>query len=156
MEGATCEPAARRLVLTDDPFEAIANNDRGRVSRGPDVDPAVPELWTADDLAACNPGPYKFRAPTFAPRPWPMSTPVSQADYDRRFAAEFGTIYSILPIPNVCVAGGAAALPFAESYMKAGDVDIFIWGISDRTLLWKKVDEVARKIRTAFMPRKMM
>lgn len=145
-----CAPAARRLVLTDDPLEAIANNDRHRSSRG-SVDPPPPELWTADDLAACNPGPYKFRAPTFAPRPWPMSTPVGQADYDRRFAAEFATIKSILPIPNVCVAGGAAALPFAESYMKAGDVDIFIWGVSDRTLLWKKVDEVACKIRTAFM-----
>ena len=145
-----CVPAARRLVLTDDPLEAIANNDRHRSSRG-SVDPPPPELWTADDLAACNPGPYKFRAPTFAPRPWPMSTRVSQADYDRRFAAEFGIIHSILPIPNVCVAGGAAALPFAEAYMRAGDVDIFIWGISDCTLLWKKVDEVARKIRTAFM-----
>lgn len=154
MEGTTCVPAARRLVLTDDPLEAIANNDRHRLSRGASVDPAPAEpaeLWTADDLATCNPGPYKFRAPTFAPRPWPMSTPVSQADYDRRFAAEFGTIHSILPIPNVCVAGGAAALPFTESYMKAGDVDIFIWGISDRTLLWKKVDEVARKIRIAYM-----
>jgi hypothetical protein len=144
-------PAEQKLVLTDDPLAALAENDRYRradVADGPESG-----LWTVDQWAAAVPRQYKYVVQTLAPRHWPTATPLGQAEYTRRFAAEFPEVASILPIENVYVAGGAAAWPFGESSVKVGDVDLFIAGIepADRVALWKKAAEVVRKLRRAFM-----
>lgn len=138
----------QKLALTDDPLEALAENDRHRRADGPESG-----LWTVDQWAAAVPRQYKYVVQTLAPRHWPTATPLGQAEYNRRFATEFPEVASILPIENVYVAGGAAAWPFGESSVKVGDVDLFIAGIepADRVALWKKVAEVVRKLRRAFM-----
>jgi len=142
----------RELNLSDDPQEAIANNDYFR--DGDAVDGPTSGLWTIDQLALALPKQYKyFPEMTLAPRHWPSAIPVRQEEYANRFKAEFPEVAAILPIENVYVAGGAAAWPLGESSVKVGDVDFFIAGIdpADRVALWKKVSEVVRKLRRAFV-----
>jgi hypothetical protein len=144
-------PDTPALVLTDDPLEALAENDRHRGAPGADGNAG---LWTVDQWAAAlRPAGRQFRfgAPTFAPAPWPKAEPVGQAEYSARFAAEFPAVAAILPIAHVYVAGGAAAWPLGPATARAGDVDLFIAGIdpADRAALWGKAAEVVGLLRRA-------
>jgi hypothetical protein len=156
-------PAERKLVLTDDPLEALAENDRyrnaspgcaqvGVVTDFGDINLGL-GLWSVDEWAAALPRQYKYVVQTLAPRHWPMATPLRQEEFNRRFATEFPEVATFLKtVKNVFVAGGAAAWPLGESSVKVGDVDFFIAGIdpTDRAALWGKVDEIVRKLRRAF------
>ena len=147
-------PAERELVLTDDPLEALAENDHYR--RGcTDFDELGlgSGLWSVNEWAAALPRQYKYVVQTLAPRHWPVATPLRQEEFNRRFAAEFPEVATFLKtVKNVYVAGGAAAWPLGESSVKVGDVDFFIAGIdpTDRAALWGKVGEIVRKLRRAF------
>ena len=69
------------------------------------------------------------------------------------FNNKYPIIASILPIRNVCVAGGAAAWALGDQSVVTGDVDLFVYGIdpANRAALWGKVAEVAAKLRAAVM-----
>lgn len=142
---------SKRLELSDDPFQALACNDlhrRADVADGPDSG-----LWTVDQVKAVFPRQYRYPVQTFSPRHWPVAKPVSQEEYIKRFAAEYPEVMSILPIPNVVVAGGAAAWPLGEPAVKTGDVDLFIHGIApdDRAALWKKADYIVKHLSARFL-----
>jgi hypothetical protein len=148
--GPALDPAGPALDLTDDPLEALAENDRHRGAPGADGNAG---LWTVDQWAAADIPPYRFGAPTFAPPHWQSSQAVGQLAYSARFAAEFPEVAAILPIAHVYVAGGAAAWPLGPATARAGDVDLFIAGVdpADRAALWGKAAEVVERLRRVFI-----
>ena len=106
--------------------------------------------WSAAVAAGA---PTLYTAPMLVPEVWPEAAPVSQADYDHRFAEEFAAVASILPIEHVVVAGGAAAWPLGgDAATTPSDIDLFIVGIdpADTGKLWSTVGRIARKLRNAF------
>lgn len=142
----------QELDLTDCPIKALAVNDLYR--RADIADGPKSGLWTLEQWAAIIPRQYKYTAQTFAPNRWPTATPVGQDVYCHRFSTKFPEVDAILKsTENVYAIGGSAAWPLGESSVVVGDCDLFIAGIdpADRVALWRKVAEVTRKVRHAFM-----
>jgi len=142
----------QKLDLTDCPIKALAENDLYR--RADIADGPKSGLWTLDQWAKIIPRQYKYATQTFAPNRWPTAMPVGQEAYCHRFETKFPEVDSILKsTTNVYAIGGSAAWPLGESSVVVGDCDLFIVGIepADRVALWRKVAEVTRKIRHAFM-----
>ena len=138
------------LRLSDDPAVVVAVNE---AFRRPD---AVGDLWTADQLHAAMPRPYKFAAPTVAPLKWPRPAPLTQAAYSERFAAKFPEVAALgarRAPKNIVVAGGAAAWPFGENESAVGDVDLFVYGLdpADGRALWTVVGDVVGRLTKAFL-----
>lgn len=142
------------LHLTDDPLVAVAINNQYRRAEVPDGTGSG--LWTVDQWRAEAPRAYRFMAPTFAPRCWGAAAPISQASYSTAFTQEFPELERILPMHNVCVAGGAAAWPLGESCHKAGDIDFFLYGLpadpdeASRDARWQCVSELLARIRAQY------
>jgi hypothetical protein len=148
--GIIVEPDGK-LDLEDDPRAAIAVNNAHRRADVPDG--AGSDLYPIEQVCALLPRQYKYPVQTFAPQHWPTATPITQAEYDNRFAAEFPEIAHILPLDNIVVAGGSAAFPLGDSATKVGDVDLYVYGVepADQIALWTVVNNVVRKIRRAHM-----
>ncbi len=142
------------LALGDDPLAAVAANDAHQRADVPDG--AESGLWTADQLHAAGPRAYRFVAPTFAPRHWATAARINQAEYTARFAKEFPEVQQILPMVNVCVAGGAAAWPLGEAKRADGDIDFFLYGLPaddsapSRAARWNCVEALVGRIRAQF------
>jgi hypothetical protein len=94
-------------------------------------------------------GAYTPEFPTLAPRAWSSTPPMAQDEYTARFESRLPEIAAVLrDLENVCVAGGAACMPFCGDF---GDVDLFVYGLgAERAALWRKADEVAARVRDAF------
>lgn len=116
-----------KLELSDNPLAVVAANDAHRKADVPDG--AGSDLWTIDQWKAAAARVYKFEAPTFAPPNWGAARPIGQETYSQRFAQEFPEVAKILPMPNVAVAGGAAAWPLGDPFKKASDIDFFLYGL---------------------------
>lgn len=131
------------LQLPIDPLRVVEiNNEYRRADVGPDDD-----LWTLAQVREIQPRAYTFPVPTVV-KTWPTPQPKTQEEYSEAFAAENPEIASIGYMPNVVIAGGAAAQPLGERGSKAGDVDFFIHGIdpADEGALWGKAAELVNKI----------
>jgi hypothetical protein len=127
--------AGGRHEIPTDPHEAIAINDANR-EYGPDNQ----SLYTLDSIVG---GTYDFPIPTFAPVGWKRGQLPSQVEYNNRFTDKWPLkiVDTLLRyVDNIVVAGGAAAAPIFDG--KANDVDIFIYGITDKKLLWEKLETI--------------
>ena len=149
-----------------DPLEVLAIND---AHRHPGVAPGA-DLWSADELAALPPQVYDYRIPTLTPSIWPSSRRVSQKAYDAEFERRTPLAAKLLKLinfpdgsssaaanaapsmPHLVVAGGAAAAPYYERNIEAGDVDFFLVGLdradpAHETRLWKAADTFVSVLR---------
>lgn len=139
------------------PIEILRIND---AHRHPDV---TDDLWTADELAALPPQPYRYQVLTYTPAVWPAPRRVTQkaytADFARRHPIAQAVLEAIVDAPpgadaevpraTIVVAGGAAASPYYERDAKAGDVDFFITGVppDNVTALWRAVEDILAAFR---------
>jgi len=133
--------------------------ERNNSFRRPDVKP-LEGLHSVDDLYEATPVTYRFPVPSVS-RTWGMRPyRLSQATYDEQFSNKnFGTDCDVGKVLNkvnagpgpahVWVAGGAAAAPYYEKEITAGDVDFFIVGIdpSDSDALWGTVHRIFDAVR---------
>jgi len=115
----------------EDPMEVLRIND---AHRGPDADGT--DLWSADQLAALPAQAYRYRVPTMVPELWPKGQRPSQKEYDADFRRRDPLAAAILSkmnlegaAPRIVVAGGAAAAPYFEENVEAGDADFFAVGL---------------------------
>lgn len=93
---------------------------------------------------------YDFKVPTVIPETWGIYKEISQEEYDIEFKRKHNVAFEMLQsTENVIVAGGAAARPLYISNKNLYiDIDIFIYGITDEELFWKKINEIVEKITT--------
>jgi hypothetical protein len=148
----TAAPQVQDLkFLPDDPFEVININN---ANRHPGVDNKV--LWTAKEIHDLNPPPFKYPFPTLAPPAWPTPRRINQDQYSVDFAKRHPFADLVLHKVNVAgvpakviVAGGAAASPYYERDVTAGDVDFFLVGINpdDRAALWHAAHRIVNALR---------
>jgi hypothetical protein len=105
-------------------------------------------LVTLDEWASgeCF-GMYTPEFVTVAPYGWSAAAPMTQDMYASRFESKLPEVASLLAdLEGVCVAGGAACMPFCGDY---GDVDLFMFGVP-HAARWSKANEVAGRVRAAF------
>jgi len=91
---------------------------------------------------------YNFNNPTFIPINWSSYKETSQETYSAEFRKKNDIAYKmLLNTTNVVIAGGAAARPlYVVNKNIYTDIDIFIYGIFDEQLFWKKVNEISEII----------
>lgn len=94
------------------------------------------------------PSEYDFKVPTLVPLTWKSYIHITQDIYNSRFIVNNELMYNMLnSIDNVVIAGGSAARPlYVNNRSMFIDNDIFIYGISDEELFWKKINEIASYI----------
>jgi len=116
----------------ENPIDVLRIND---AHRGPDADGT--DLWSADQLAALPAQVYQYRVLTLVPELWPKGQRPSQTEYDADFRRRDPLAVAILRkinlegvAPRIVVAGGAAAAPYYEQNVKAGDADFFAVGLT--------------------------
>jgi hypothetical protein len=133
------------------PVEVLAINDAHRR-----YDVGNADLWTADEIHGLRPMAYDYKVPTFAPRTWPTPRRITQAEYSAEFSKRHPIAARVLRAVNaedapatVIAAGGAAASPYYESGIAAGDVDFFVVGVdpADRAALWRAAHGIVRTLR---------
>jgi len=143
-----------KLVIPVDPLKVFAINDKARRA---DVGPSE-DLWTVDKVHTTHVEAYDYRVPTLAPHIWPSPRQLDQLGYTAEFTRRFPIAAQVLNLVNheqenlpvhVWVAGGAAASPYFENAVNAGDVDFFVVGIDpkDEYYLWACVHRLFDALR---------
>lgn len=134
------------MSITHDAIEVIKQNDRHRLAKSDSV------LIKIGQFTELIPIQYRYGCTTVVPKSWPAQRKICKDEYVKKFYSKFPHMLKILPIENVVVAGGAASWPFGETSAKVGDIDLFIIGIdpNNKQALWRKVQEVAEKIRNTY------